>query len=246
MMDKDFNEESPIKNEVMIDDCLLINGDCYEIIKTIPDKSIDLVYVDIPYIVSFQGKGSIGKRINNIKSEMKDKDNITKGIDYKILDEFVRVLKKVHCYIWCSRDQMLPIMNFFNEKKCRMEIYVWCKDNPIPYGNRQFLSDKEYCLIFYEKGTRVIKGIDHKHTWHVSHINYKDKKLYGHPTIKPLDCVIKHLENSTIEGELVLDCFMGSGTTGVACKRLKRGFIGIEIDETYFKIAEERIKKEND
>ena len=61
-----------------------------------------------------------------------------------------------------------------------------------------------------------------------------DKKLYGHPTIKPVPLLLKYLTNHSDTGDVVFDPFMGSGTTGVACKNLNRNFIGIEKDETYF------------
>jgi DNA modification methylase len=73
-------------------------------------------------------------------------------------------------------------------------------------------------------------------------INRKDKDNFNHPTIKPLEIISNLVKNSSRENDTVLDCFMGSGTTGVACKQLKRNFIGFEIDEEYFRIAGQRIK----
>ena len=74
-------------------------------------------------------------------------------------------------------------------------------------------------------------------------INIKDKKLYNHPTIKPITIIEKLIRNSSNENDLILDCFMGSGTTGVACKNLNRNFIGIELSKEYFEIAKERINE---
>ena len=72
-------------------------------------------------------------------------------------------------------------------------------------------------------------------------INIKDKRSYGHPTIKPLNIIENLVLNSSKEGDVILDPFMGSGTTGVACKELGRNFIGCEIDKNYFEIAKKRI-----
>lgn len=72
--------------------------------------------------------------------------------------------------------------------------------------------------------------------------NVADKKLWNHPTIKPLDFTEKIIRNSSRKGETVLDPFMGSGTTGVACKKLERNFVGIELSKEYFEIAEKRIE----
>ena len=72
-------------------------------------------------------------------------------------------------------------------------------------------------------------------------INIKDKTLYEHPTIKPLNIIENLIENSSKENEIILDPFMGSGTTGVACRLHNRNFIGFELDKHYFEIAESRI-----
>ena len=66
-------------------------------------------------------------------------------------------------------------------------------------------------------------------------------KIYKHPTIKPLNIIENLIINSSNENDIVLDCFCGSGTTGVACKELNRKFIGIEIDREYHKIAVDRL-----
>ncbi len=76
---------------------------------------------------------------------------------------------------------------------------------------------------------------------HHSVWNYEIAKKQGHITPKPVVMMENIIKHSSKEGDVVLDCFMGSGTTGVACKNLNRDFIGIELDEGYFKIAEERI-----
>ena len=255
----------------------LLNEDCYEAIKKIPDKSVDLIYTDIPY--DFEGNGGGGafgskkrdyhneyeklserkqnSRINEafLKNMSKDtnlslrqaKNNdtlahIAFGIDYAILDEFVRVLKKINIYIWCSKKQIPYLLTYFLEKGCFWDLFVWHKSNPIPTCNNKYLSDTEYCLIFREEGTTVNYGTyETKGKYYISEINKKDKDLYNHPTIKPLIVVRNHIINSTQEGDLILDPFMGSGTTGVACQELKRDFIGIEISKDYFNIAKDRI-----
>lgn len=75
-------------------------------------------------------------------------------------------------------------------------------------------------------------------TWWVKGINAKDKKKYGHPTIKPIDIVRTLIRNSSSEGDLVFDGFLGSGTTRVACYFEKRNFIGCELDNKFFKMQE--------
>ncbi len=130
---------------------------------------------------------------------------------------------------------------FIENKKCLFQPIVWCKTNPIPFGANNFLADKEYCFCFYESGVKFNDGWEHKATYYISSINTKDKYLYDHPTIKPLEFVKNHILNSTKENDIVLDCFMGSGTTAVACKELKRHYIGFEVNPKYYQIAVDRL-----
>lgn len=113
----------------------------------------------------------------------------------------------------------------------------------MPTYSNKYLSDTEY-LLYFRKGSGKCfpQSYEDAKTFYIAPINHKDKKLYGHPTIKPLDITEKIIRNSTREGQLVLDPFMGSGTTGVACVNTDRKFIGIEIDKEYFDIAQKRVK----
>lgn len=230
-------------------------GDCYELIKNIPDKSIDLVYVDIPYLVKnmVSGSGNI-KQLCGFTKDSGTNRNATRkktfielakimdGIDYSIFDELCRVMKKICIYIWCSKEQILDIMKYFVEEKgCMFEILVWCKTNPTPFCNNTWLPDVEYCLFFREKGTKLNDGIKLKSKYYVGQTNIKDKKLFGHPTIKPLDLVKRHILHSTQPNDIVLDCFCGSGTTCIASKETGRRYIGMEINPEYHKIAINRL-----
>ena len=215
-------------------------GDCYELIKNIPDKSIDLVYIDIPYEYESGGHGGKVDYITSTSYHTKI-DKFSYGIDYKIFDELCRVMRYI--YIWCSRDQILDITKYFVEEKgCRVNYLVWCKTNPTPFTNDMWLPDIEYCLCFKEaKAPRYNDGIELKSKWYLSSKNKQDKDDFIHPTIKPLELVKKHLLHSTNENDIVLDCFCGSGTTCVAAKELGRRYIGMEIDPEYHKIAVNRL-----
>ena len=221
----------------------IYNVDCYKAIKEIPDKSIDIIYTDIPYKIESGGGGSskISQRI--VKLNYGDLANIRDGIDYSILDEFVRIQPSIYIYIWCSKLQIFPIMKYFVEKhNCNYNILCWCKTNPIPATNGCWLPDIEYCLVFKENNTpKYNDGYDFKSKWYVSAINQNDKKLYEHPTIKPLELVERHLKHSCKQGMVVLDPFLGSGTTAVACKNLGIDYIGFEVDSNYYNIAKDRL-----
>ena len=232
----------------------IINCDCYQMIKNIPDKSIDCVYVDIPYLVKnmISGTGTIKKLSGFTKDNCKRKEKrrntfeelakIMDGIDYLIFNEFNRIMKKVNIYIWCSKEQIYEIMKYFVEnKQCTFEILVWCKNNPTPFCNNTWLPDVEYCLYFRESGVKLNDGYELKSKWYISPINKSDKYLYNHPTIKPLELVKRHILHTTQPNDIVLDCFCGSGTTCVACKETGRRFIGMEINKEYYDIAQKRI-----
>lgn len=98
--------------------------------------------------------------------------------------------------------------------------------------------------IFFEPSHKLCHpdSYEDAKTLFVSPINNKDKEKYKHPTIKPIRLIEKLVRNSSNENDVVLDCFMGSGTTGVACVNENRNFIGMEIDKEYFDIASERIR----
>jgi DNA modification methylase len=225
----------------------LRKGDCLELMKDIPDKSIDLVVIDPPYVLETDGAGMFGKKAENYGGEryvMKNIDFMKNGISNEVLDELVRVMKKNNIYIWCSQKQLPIFYKYFVEKKkCNWNLLTWHKSNPTPTCGNKYLTDTEFCLFFRDKGVKVYGEYATKRTYYVTTKNLQDKKLYKHPTIKPLDIIKNLIINSSNKNDVVLDCFMGSGTTGVACKELDRKFIGIEINEEYFNIAKNRIEE---
>lgn len=166
-------------------------GDAFELIKEVPDKSVDLIVTDPPYKID----GEIGRntgifkyRTSGYREELnKDGCRIINGIDNAILDEFVRVMKKVNCYIWCNKEQIYDYMTYFVKGRgCNFEFLIWEKQNVPPFYSGHFLKDKEYCLHFWEKGARLeFDTLDEARTVFHSQVNKGDKKLYGHPTIKP-------------------------------------------------------------
>jgi site-specific DNA-methyltransferase (adenine-specific) len=219
-------------------------GDSYELIKQIPDKSIDIIYTDIPYdIQGGAGGGFMSERISRVRD--KELVGLKDGINYDILNEFVRVLKDINLFIWCNKKQLLPILKFFDKEDILSEVLTWNKINPIPMTNNVWLSDIEYCLYFRSRGVKLNDGYELKSKWHTSPINMDDKNEFGHPTIKPLELVKRHILHTSKPNDIVLDPFMGSGTTAVASKELGRQYVGMEIEPKWHKIAEDRIKGVN-
>ena len=224
----------------------LLNGDAYKLIKTLPDKSVDLVVTDPPYDFmtkhkseNYSGAGAFGTLGRTYHGELQN-NNIINGIDTKVmLKELCRVMKKVNIYIWCNKKQIYEYLTYF--KDYNMELLTWHKSNPIPTCSNKYLSDTEYLLFFREEGVKIYGTYETKSKYYVTQTNKTDKQKWGHPTIKPLNIIENLVLNSSLEGQTVFDPFMGSGTTGVACKMHNRNFIEMEIDRTFYKTAEERI-----
>lgn len=231
------------------DNIKLFLGNSNELIKNIDDKSIDLIVIDPPYLLNMKGanpnRNDFGKEIINVRKELESL-NIIDGYDIDILNELVRVMKKVNIYIWCNIKQLKSYLDFFVGKlDCSVDILVWNKINAMPLFNNKYLTDKEYCLYFRKRGYCMPKSYEKAKTVFNLPINQRDKKLYGHPTIKPIAIIQNLVENSSKENETILDCFMGSGTTGVAVVNAgcNRNFIGMEISEKYYEFAKNRINE---
>lgn len=219
----------------------LQRGNCLELMKNIPNNSIDLVVTDPPYKIETRGSG-IYKQAD--KQYVKELDGMKYGFDEKALDEVCRVLKKINVYFFCSQKQIMPLLDYFvKRKKCNWNLICWHKTNPVPSCGNKYLTDTEFVLFFREKGVKVYGEFNTKFTYYVTPLNQKDKKQYGHPTIKPLNIVQNLIVNSSKEGNTILDPFMGSGTTGVACVNTNRNFVGMEIDKWYSLIAKKRIEE---
>lgn len=218
----------------------LFRGDFLDLIKNISDGSIDLVATDPPYRTT--SRGSCGGTGGILKEQLNMKGKVFAHNDIKISDwigEVYRVIKEGgHCYIMCNN---VNLHEYLDEiKKAGFNIFkilVWKKDNCIT--NMYYMDSHEY-VIFCRKGKAVkINNCGTKSVLEVP--NVKNKM---HPTEKPVELMKILVGNSSQPREVVLDPFMGVGSTGIACKSLGRSFIGFEIDENYFNIAKERIENE--
>lgn len=212
------------------------NDDCLTMLKGIESKSVDLVVTDPPYKVDTKGAGAYGS-----VTQFKQIECMNNGIKDEVLDELCRVMKKINIYLFCSKKQLVPLINYFTDKKCNWNLLTWHKTNPIPTCNNKYLPDTEYVLFFREKGVKIQGTYDTKKTYFITPINAKDKNFYQHPTCKPVDILKNFIVNSSNENDVVLDPFMGSGSTGVACIDTHRNFIGIEINAKYYETAKTRL-----
>ena len=217
----------------------IYNIDCMEGLKLLDDNSIDLVIIDPPYLLNIN-KVKKPTNMNNYANELL---NLKNGFDLKVLDILIQKMKKINIYIYCSKRQVKDLLNYFSDKNCNHEILTWHKLNPSPLINNNYLPDTEYILFFREKGVKVYGNYHTKRKYYLSLTNKVDKQKYKHPTIKPLELIERHIINSSKEGDLVLDCFCGSGTTLVGAINQNRRYIGFEIDKNYYEIAKKRIEE---
>lgn len=225
----------------------LYHGDCLQIMdKLIADGvKVDAVVTDPPYLIKKINKGgSVNniKRLNKSLNDLKISDIIS-GYDIKTFGEKVlQILKKPNLYFWCNKNQIPDYLDFYvKEKIFKFDILCWHKTNALPTYSNKYLSDTEYCLYFRKGECCKPENYEDAKTWWEYPINHQDKKIYKHPTIKHLHMMEKLIRNSSNENQTILDPFMGSGTTGVACRNLNRNFIGIELDFNYYMTAWERI-----
>lgn len=226
---------------------VIYNEDCYIGIKNIPNNSVDLVIIDPPYDIDTRrnriGYNRIAKSILKVENTLVN-HNLTESYDFSLLDELIRIMKKVNIYIWCNKNQIEDYLKYFVDKhKCRYEILIWNKTNAMPLYSNKYINDKEYCLYFRKESKCNPTTYDDARTVYTSPSNARDRVLYQHPTIKPVDFIRRMIRNSSNENDIVLDCFMGSGTTAVASIMENRKYIGFEINKKYFDISNARIEK---
>lgn len=222
----------------------LYNDNCLNIFPTIEDNSIDLIVTDPPYLVTSRGNpgntgGMLQKKIF-LQGKVFDNNNISCK---EYAPEFYRVLKDgSHCYVMSNHKNLIEMLNVFTDNDFHfIKCLIWNKGNKIM--GHYYMSQFEY-ILFFRKGKGV--RINHCGTSDILSIpNKKSKDINGknlHDTEKPIELMQILVENSSQENDYVLDPFMGIGSTGIAAKKLNRNFIGIELDNGYYKIARKRIE----
>lgn len=208
-------------------------GSCLEIMKDIDKQR--LLLTDIPY-------EEVNRKDNGLRNLNKDKADI-KTFDLNVF--LNTIYSKADIFIiFCGNEQYSTIYKFFSNKqknhKGTVRQIIWAKSNPSPMnGEYIYLSGTENAVWFKKSGT--------------GKLNCKCKKNYFihptgsskyHPTEKNHSLLKELILDNTNEGDTVIDCCMGSGSTGIVAVQNNRNFIGIELDKNYFNIAKERIQKE--
>lgn len=233
---------------------MILNGDCFEFIKDIESKSVSLIITDPPYLIS--RNSNFRKQAKNTKKELLikydisidfgDWDKIEMDWDF-LFKEYKRILKDggtliIFYDIWKSKDikELADKYKFKQPRVCQ-----WQKSNPVPINSKiNYLSNSIEYFFTFTKGKNPTFNSVYDNGVYVYPICH-GKERFDHPTQKPLslisDLIIKHSN----PGDLVLDNFAGTGTTGHACLLNNRDFILIEKDINYFNILQARINNIN-
>jgi len=256
------------KPYAVIGDAILYNGDCLEILNNLPEKSVDMIFADPPYNLSNDGYTvHAGKRVSVNKGNW-DKSSVPEK-DFNFHFEWIEACKRVlkddgtiwisgtyHSIYGCGYALQLQDFRFLNDVS-------WFKPNASPnLGCRMFTASHE-TLIWASKNKKskhtfnyeLMKNGDFpsdkiknpgkqmRSVWSITTPNASEKVHGKHPTQKPLALLDRVVLSSTNPGDVVLDPFCGSATTGVSSLLNKRKFIGIDADEDYLKkLATPRLK----
>lgn len=254
----------------------LMQGDCLERMKEIPDGSVDMVLTSPPY--------------DNLRTYNGNNALWGQHVWEAVIKDLYRVTADGGVVVWIVGDATIKgseTGTSFKQALWAMECgfnlhdtMIWCKDSSPFHMNTRYYQTFEYMFIFSKGAPKTFNQIcDRKNKWAGSQVhgslrnadgstklhtcnekgvvkkvkdfgsrfNYwiqpteKYSRKYGHPAMFPEQLARDHIISWSNEGDKVLDQFMGSGTTGVACKNLNRKFIGIELDEGYYEIAKKRI-----
>lgn len=207
----------------------IYNEDCLEGMKTLADGSVDLIATDPPYCV--------GVSSNGYKSTFTD-FNLMRPFFEQLFAEWRRVLKSGgHAYCctdWRTYPFLYPlIMKYLRVKNLIVWDYAWLKT-----GNWYRYTHELIMFAVNGDGKRTFSASE-TDVWRLPPVNYTQPRWI--PTQKPVELMAKMITNSSAEGDVVLDPFAGSATTAVACIELNRNFIGYEIDEHFYDVAQNRI-----
>jgi site-specific DNA-methyltransferase (adenine-specific) len=245
-------------------DYKLYRGDCLEIMKEIPNDSIDMVLADLPYgttACDWDSIISLDKLWTQYKRIGKDDTAFVFTATQPFTTNLINSNKKGFCYEWIWNKKFGA--NFVQAKrqplKTHENILVFSQDGSMPNYYPEMIERDEPIKKGGNKQSKAVpiarteaskefskkqKVYDKKHPTTLGVLNFSVRKGRGdHPTQKPVALFEYLIKTYTNEGDTVLDNVMGSGTTGVACQKTDRKFLGIEQDEEYFEVAKQRIEE---
>lgn len=216
----------------------MLKGDSISILKEFPNDSIDLIVTDPPYKMTKRGKSCRPNWMPNNMGDNVFNGSIPNTNDW--MEQCYRVLKEdTHFYTFCNINDITDYLMV--ARGCGFKLHniiTMIKDTGMP--NRWYLKNCELVLFFRKGKAKPINDMSSRDWIRVTMPTQKSGKC--HITEKPLDFIQKLVTNSSKENEIVLDCFCGSSTTGVACILSDRRFIGIDMEAKCVEISEQRIR----
>ena len=222
----------------------LVNADFKTFVPTLDDNSLDAVITDLPYCIS--KKNSLSTMKNRPFRQGIDFGEWDKDFDTEDLSILVPKLKKGgSIVVFHSFEQYNDLIDAFDGLELKDRI-IWRKANSMPRNrDRRYIYNIELASWYVKPGDNWTFNRQSS-TYDECVLDYptESNSERVHPTQKNTDLMIELVKRHTNKGDLVLDCFMGSGSTGVACVATDRSFIGVERDKEYFEKATERIRNE--
>jgi DNA modification methylase len=212
-------------------------GNALDILPTLPDESVDCIITDPPYGINYMSR-SHSLPLTKIAGDKGDEA-------YSLLDRVLAIAQRKlkpdrHIYIftnWQAFEGMAPIVRKYFKLKGAL---AWIKNNRTRGDLKGNYGYQYEMVLFAHKGRRWLLG---KRDSDVLHFDKVPPQAMQHPTEKPVKLLEYLIEKSTAQGEIVLDPFMGSGSTGEAAAVSGRGFIGIEMESTWFDVAKKRLEQ---
>ena len=215
----------------------IYNEDCLEGMKRIPDGSVDLIVTDPPYLMNYK-TGRRKDKSHRFNDVILNDDNEQLITDY--VKECYRILKDdTAMYLFCSSNKV----DFFKRELEKLfsikNMIIWVKNNHTA-GDLESAFGRKYEIVFLvNKGQRKFNGERLTDIWEFPKVS-SDGQL--HQNQKPIELIKRCIEKHSNVGDVVFDGFMGSGTTAAAALDINRNYIGFELDEYYFNVAEKRLK----
>lgn len=211
----------------------LYHDNCLNIMATMPSESVDLIVTDPPYLMDYQS-GRRKEKFDKIHGDKEGRELIRESFAY-----MAKVLKPNSAtYIFCSWHNIDFFKQEFQKHFTLKNLLVWVKNNHGSGDLEASYAPMHELILYGTKGRRPLQG---DRLPDVVRSKRVDGASLVHPTEKPVDLCRLFIEKSSKPGDIVLDPFMGSGTTGVAAMSCGRGFIGIEIDDNFFQTAKSRL-----
>ena len=218
----------------------IYNGDCIVGMQSLSSCSIDLVVTDPPYLMKYKTNRRKDKSHRYCKEIAGDND-------FELIEAYIkecyRVLKDNSAmYMFCNANQIAFFIETAKEAGFKLKnIIVWVKDEHTAGDLYAAFGKKYEFILLLNKGRRIFNGKRLTDVWSFSRVPWQHQI---HQNQKPLALLEQCIEYHSDEGDVILDGFMGSGSTAIAARNLGRNFIGWEIDKEYYDVAIERLRTE--